>query len=153
MCSSLIFPHKILMKNVWRSTPQQLSSWQVSPYLLTYILIYLHIYIVEQSCAWKSNQFSPSQIPYIVWNPKVCYHIYESPPPVPLLSQINQVLAPTSCFVVLSFRLCLDVLLTSFPTKTLYAPLLSPIHATFPTHVILLDLITPKNIWWEVQIS
>ena len=31
---------------------------------------------------------------------------------------------------------------SGFPTKTMYAPLLSPIHDTFPTHLILLDFIT-----------
>jgi len=50
--------------------------------------------------------------------------------------------------LILSFHLCLGlpsgVFPSGFPTKILYTPLLSPIHAIFPPHLILLDLITRK---------
>ena len=59
---------------------------------------------------------------------------------------------PTSwrSILILYSYLCLGLpsglFSSGFPTKTLYSPPLSPICATFPTHLILLKLITQKIV-------
>jgi hypothetical protein len=55
----------------------------VSDYSLTYLLTYS----MDQSPSWEPNRFAASQeIPHILRNPKVHYHIHKSPPSVFILS-------------------------------------------------------------------
>jgi len=91
----------------------------------TYLLIDFLTYSMEQSPSWEANWFSAGQeIPRILWNPKVHYRIHTRLPPVPILRRLVQ---------------SIGLFPSGFPTKTLYTPLLSPIHATYTAHLILLD--------------
>ena len=106
---------------------------------------------MEQCPSGEPNRFSASQeILHILWNPKVHYRIYKCSSPVPILSQLHPVHTSTSYFLKIHLKiqsshlplgLPSGLFPSGLPTKTLYTPLLSSIHATFPAHVILLDLI------------
>ena len=125
---------------------------------LTYLITYLLTYSVEQSPSWEANRLSANQeISRILWNPKVHYRVYKSPPPVPFLSQNNpfHALHPTSwrSILILSChpRLGLPsgLLPSNLPTKTLYASLLSPHTCHMPRQSRSYQ---SNNIWWRVQI-
>ena len=104
-----------------------------------------------QSPSLEANWFAASQeIPRISRNPKVHYRTHKRPPPVSILGQPNPVHIPTfhlleiHLIIIHYLRLGLPSGLfpSGFPTKTLYTPLSSPIRATCPAHLILLDFIT-----------
>jgi hypothetical protein len=61
---------------------------------------HLLTYSMKQSPSWKANWFAASQeIPRVLWNPKVPYRTHQRPTPIPILSQPNPVLTPTSHFL------------------------------------------------------
>ena len=101
----------------------------------------------EQSPSWEANRSSAGQeIPCILLNLKFHYPNYKSSPLVSVLSQINPAYDP-SHFLKVCFNIIFPSTLTlpsghfpsDLPTKTLYAPIVTLIRATCPTHLILLD--------------
>ena len=108
-------------------------------------------YSMVQSPSWEANWFAASQeIPRISWNPKVHYRTHKRPPPIPILGQTNPVHIPTSHLLEIHPNIIHPStprspqwsLSLRFPHQDLYTPLSSPIRATCPAHLILLDFIT-----------
>ena len=104
-----------------------------------------------QSPSWEANWFAASQeIPLISRNPKVHYRTRKCPPTVPFLSQLDPVHPPTSYFLKIYPNIIHSSTPRSpqwspslrFPHQDPIYPLSSPIHATWPAHLSLLDFIT-----------
>ena len=104
-----------------------------------------------QSPSWEADWFTASQeIPRISRNPKVHYFTHKRPPPVSILGQPNPVHIPTSHLLEIHPNIIHPStprspqwsLSLGFPSKTLYIPISSPIRATCPAHLILLEFIT-----------
>ena len=104
-----------------------------------------------QSPSWEANWFAASQeIPRISRNPKVHYRTHKRPPTASILGQPNAVHIPTSHLLEIHPKIIRPSMPRSpqwspslrLPSKTLYTPLSSPIRATCPAYLILLDFIT-----------
>ena len=104
-----------------------------------------------QSPSWEANWFAASQeIPRISRNPKVYYRTHKRPPPVSILGQSNPVHIPTSHLLEIHPNIIHPYTPRSsqwspslrFPHQNPIHPLSSYIHATCPSHLILLDFIT-----------
>jgi hypothetical protein len=96
---------------------------------------------MAQSPSREVSQSSAStEVPRILWNPKVHYRMHKCSPPLPLLNRINPVhafpfhllkmhfniiVSPTRRYSKWSFH-------SGFPTKNLYALLLASMRATCP---------------------
>ena len=104
-----------------------------------------------QSLSWEANWSAASQeTPRISRNPKVHYRTHKRPPPVPILGQPNPVHIHTSHFLEIHPNIVHPSMPRSpqwspsirFPHQNTVHPLSSPIRATCPAHLTLLDFIT-----------
>ena len=105
---------------------------------------------VDQSPSWKPHFSSPSQeISPILYNPNSHHRIHKIPPLILTLIQIIQLQPyPIRSNLILShLRPCVPsgLLSSSFPTKTLYAPLDLPIRATCIANPMVLVVITREE--------
>ena len=149
----IIFIFIVRFVSYWLSN----CVWQVTLVLSIVSSIYLLTYSMVQSPSWEANWFAASQeILRISRNPKVHYRTLKRPPPVSILGQPNPVHIPTSYLVEIHPNIIHPstprppqwFLSLRLPHQDPIHPLSSPIRATCPAHLILLDFI-PRTILGE----
>jgi hypothetical protein len=114
---------------------------------------------MEEGPYWEAGSCSAGQqIPCIIWNLKVCYHVYKNPSLIPILSQMNEPHTLTLYFKIyfniilplvarcskwfLSFRFCdLIYICIYFLSHACYMP--HPFHPPSFYH--------SNKVYWGVQ--
>ena len=121
----------------------------------------LFTYSMVQSPSWEANWSATSQeFLRISRNPKVHYRTHKRPPTVSILGQPNPVHIPASHLLQIHPNIIHPSKPRSpqwspslrFPHQDPIYPLSSPIRATCPAHLILLDFIT-RTVMGEVYKS
>ena len=131
------------------------TRWLVLTYLLAYLLTPCSRVLLEKLISYQLVKIFPAFYRtqrFITTFTSACHLSITSARSIqPMPSH------PTSwrSILILSSNLCLglpsNLYSAGFPTKTLYTSLLSPINPICPTHLILLDLITPKILGKEYR--
>ena len=138
-----------------------LLTYLLTYYLLIYLLTYSLTHSMEHSPSTEPKKFSASQeIPRILWNANVHYHIHKCPLLVPILIQLDPVHNFTSHFLEIHLIIIIPFTAGSpkwslyfrFPHRNLAYASPLPIRATRPANLTLLEFITRK-ILCEVYIS
>lgn len=96
----------------------------------------MYVSITQETDSSDSNQ----ELPSILWYPKVHYHFHKSLPFVPALCRSNSVLKTSSYFAFVRLNIICPPT-SCFALLLIYARSYFPIRATYPTLLILPDLI------------
>jgi len=123
-------------------TESILSYWNLGSYQNKFITKWLSSQIHGKNSFSQANGFLTTQeIPLVFWNPKVYFRVQQIQPLVSVPREINPVHDLQLSFFMINFNIILPTTSmpsssSCFPTKILYALLLSSLHCTFPDHII-----------------
>jgi len=132
----------------WKNKQQTNSNAETVP---------LFPYSVEHSPSWEASRFSASQeIPCILLNPKVHYHVYKSQPPVHHPEPDQSTPCPPTHFLKILFCVILPSITGSFKLSlSLRFPHQNPAYTSHLPHMWYIPhpshssrLCHPNNIWW-----